>query len=136
MSAKCNLTSKPEVLLPGIDGVVIRHFGNGITGGRTLDVSDFTEKTVRAGHIIVRYEDEDGTYTYKPLGVTDEGAYKALEDGEEYVGVVVASKPRKEAMVSIMDDGRVNDEAMPYPITDEMRKALREALPNLIFEHD
>ena len=39
-------------------------------------------------------------------------------------------------MVALMDNGRVNDKAMPYPLTTEMRTAIKTALPNLIFEHD
>lgn len=118
----------------GDDAVVIRQYNGGITGGRALDYTDFTDDVIKAGHIVVRKKNEDGVYEYKPLKVTS-GSYAALGDGEEYAGVVVRSRMKGEA-VAIMDDGRVNDEAMPYPIDDTRRAALKTALPNLIFEHD
>ncbi|MCD8282212.1 MAG: hypothetical protein LUC22_03045 [Prevotella sp.] len=136
MGATCNLVGEGTKIFAGKDSVVIRQYIGGITGGRTLDVSGFSGDAVRAGHLIVRSLDADGVnYTYKPLGVTD-GAYVALADGEEYVGVVVCTKPVSEPLVAIMDDGRVNDSAMPYPLTDAMKTALKSALPKLIFEHD
>lgn len=136
MGAKANLTTESQEVLTGNDSVVIRQYNGGVTGGRTLDMTGFGDSVIKAGHIVVRKLDEDDkNYNYKPLGVA-EGAYASLGSGEEYAGVVVASKPASEPLVGIMDDGRVNDNAMPYPITSQMRTALRTALPNLIFEHD
>ena len=136
MGAKVNLANDPEVILSGNDSVVIRQYNGGVTGGRSLDMTDFPDSVVKAGHVAIKVKDEDGVnYTYKPMPVAD-GAYAALPANHEYAGVVVASKPASEPLVGIMDDGRVNDEAMPYPLTSEMRTALKTALPNLIFEHD
>ena len=136
MGAKVNLANDPEVILTGNDSVVIRQFNGGVTGGRSLDMTGFTEPVVKAGHVVIKVLDEDGVnYTYKPMPVAN-GAYDSLPASHEYAGVVVASKPTTEPMVGIMDDGRVNDEAMPYPLSPEMRSALKSALPNLIFEHD
>lgn len=136
MGAKVNLANDPEVILTGNDSVVIRQFNGGVTGGRSLDMTGFTEPVVKAGHVVIKVLDEDGVnYTYKPMPVVN-GAYDSLPASHEYAGVVVASKPTTEPMVGIMDDGRVNDEAMPYPLSLEMRSALKSALPNLIFEHD
>ena len=135
MSVYADMVSKKKKVLFGDDTIVIRHINSSITGGRTLDVSGFTDSVIKAGHIVVRKKDSDGAYIYSPLGVKN-GAYVALPDGAEYVGVVINSMPSDEPVVGIMDDGRVNDVAMPYPITDDMRKALKTALPNLIFEHD
>lgn len=136
MGAKVNLANDPEVILTGNDSVVIRQFNGGVTGGRSLDMTGFTEPVVKAGHVVIKVLDEDGVnYTYKPMPVAN-GAYDSLPASHEYAGVVVASKPTTEPMVGIMDDGRVNDEAMPYPLSSEMRSALKSALPNLIFEHD
>ncbi len=120
----------------GNDSVVIRQYNGGVTGGRALDYSNFSEEVIKAGHILVKRKVDD-IYEYAPLGV-DNGAYKAITTyaaDAEYAGVVVRSRLKGEA-VAIMDDGRVNDIAMPYPITDEMRAELKKALPNLIFEHD
>ncbi len=136
MGAKVNLANDPEVILTGNDSVVIRQFNGGVTGGRSLDMTGFTEPVVKAGHVVIKVLDEDGVnHTYKPMPVVN-GAYDSLPASHEYAGVVVASKPTTEPMVGIMDDGRVNDEAMPYPLSPEMRSALKSALPNLIFEHD
>lgn len=105
-------------------------------GGRTLDMADFKEDVIKAGHLVIRTLDEDSKdYIYKPMPVQD-GAYKDLPAKHEYAGVVVCSKPASEPLVGIMDDGRVNDKAMPYPFKDAMRTAVKTALPNLIFEHD
>ena len=116
-----------------LDTVTIRQYIGGITGGRALDYSNFNDDVIKAGHIVVK-QTIDGEVVYSPLGVED-GAYKALSDGQSYAGVVVASKNNGEA-VAIMDNGRVNDEAVPYPITDAMKEAIKTALPMLIFEHD
>lgn len=128
------VNSKKKVIF-GDDTIVIRHINSSITGGRTLDVSSFDGSVIKAGHIVIRKKDSDGEYIYSPLSVKD-GKYEALPDGAEYVGVVISSMPKEEPVVGILDDGRVNDIAMPYPLTDEMRAALKTALPNLIFEHD
>lgn len=116
-----------------LDTVTIRQYIGGLTGGRALDYTGFTDDVIKAGHVIVKKTVEDEV-VYSPLGVKD-GAYKALADGESYAGVVVATKNNGEA-VAIMDNGRVNDEAVPYPITDAMKTAIKAVLPQLIFEHD
>lgn len=136
MGAKANLVDESKTVIAGLDSVVIRQYNGGITGGRTLDMTGFDDTAVKAGHLVIRVLDEDGNYTYKPMPVTSGGAYDSLPANHEYVGVVVCSKPADYPMVGIMDDGRVNDEAMPYPLTSAMRTALKAALPNLIFEHD
>lgn len=137
MGAKVNLANDPEVILSGNDSVVIRQFNGGVTGGRSLDMTDFHDSVVKAGHLVVKVKDEDGVnYTYKPMPVSGT-SYDSLPASHEYAGVVVASKPATEPMVGIMDDGRVNDEAMPYAFADEsQRAAVKAALPKLIFEHD
>ena len=77
-------------------------------------------------------------YTYKPMPVVEaEGKYDSLPANHEYCGVVVCSKPADYPMVGVMDDGRVNDVAMPYQFANsDQRAAVKAALPNLIFEHD
>ncbi len=117
----------------GLDTVVIRQYIGGITGGRALDYSNFSDEVIKAGHVIVK-QIVDEEVVFSPLAVED-GAYKALTAEQSYVGVVVATKNNGEA-VAIMDNGRVNDEAVPYPITDEMKTAMKTALPQLVFEHD
>lgn len=118
----------------GMDAVVIRQYNGGITGGRALDYTGFEDDVIKAGHLIVRKK-VDGIYEYKPLAVSA-GKYTDKQSDEEFAGVVVRSRLKGEG-VAIMDDGRVNDEAMPYQFKDEtQRTAVKTALPNLIFEHD
>nr|DAN07924.1 MAG TPA: hypothetical protein [Caudoviricetes sp.] len=135
MGAKANLVNGTTKVVSGVDSVVIRQYIGGITGGATLDMTEFKGDVIGAGHLVIRTADESGNYTYKPMPA-DEKAYKALPASHEYVGVVVCSKMASEPIVAIMDNGRVNDKAMPFPLTEEMRKAVKTALPNLIFEHD
>lgn len=129
-----NYEPERKIFDSGIDAVVIRQYNGGITGGRALDYSEFSEDVIKAGHFIER-KVVDGVYEYKPMKVL-EGKYQDLDTGYEFAGVVVRSRLKGDA-VAIMDDGRVNDEAMPYQFKDDaQRTAVKTALPNLIFEHD
>lgn len=110
----------------GPDPVVIRQGVGYIKGGKVLDVSDWTDEFVLCGHIIVT----DGT-TYKPLGVTDD-AYDSLEDGYEYAGVLVTTVSVKEPFASILYSGEVNDNAVPFTITD----GIKTGLPLISWQHD
>lgn len=121
----------------GMDAVVIRQYNGGITGGRALDYTGFNDEVIKAGHFIVK-KAVDGVDEYKPLGYdSSTGKYNDIpSDGTVIAGVVVRSRLKGES-VAIMDDGRVNDVAMPYQFKDEaQRSAIKTALPNLIFEHD
>lgn len=115
----------------GKDPVVIRKYIAGVKGGKVLDVSNFTEEYIRAGHVIIRDTVND---IYKPMPVKS-GAYDTLPASHEYVGVAVATKSAKEPFVSIMHTGVVNDVASPYPL-DTIKSALKAAVPTLVFEHD
>lgn len=129
-----NYEPERKIVDSGMDAVVIRQYNGGITGGRALDYSDFADDVIKAGHIIIRKK-VDGIYEYKPLK-TQDGKYQDLDHDYEYAGVVVRSRLKGEG-VAIMDDGRVNDVAMPYQFKDDsQRVAVKTALPNLIFEHD
>lgn len=121
----------------GNDPIVIRKFIAGQAGGVVLDVSDYTEEYIRAGHIVIRKPaaNDSERDVYKPLGVAD-GAYAALPAGYEYDSVVVASKLTTEPFVATMYNGEVNDLASPYPITEEIKAALKTAVPTLSFKHD
>ncbi|MBQ8969170.1 MAG: hypothetical protein IJ064_05515 [Bacteroidaceae bacterium] len=136
MGKLANLVNDPETILAANDSVVIRQYNGGITGGRTNDLDGF-DGPVKGGHLVVRTKDEDGVnYTYKPMPV-DGDKYADLPANHEYVGVTVATKSTDYPLFGIMDDGRVNDVAMPYQFKDEaQRAAVKAALPNLIFEHD
>lgn len=132
MGAKANLANAAEIHSFGLDSVVISHYVGGIDGGRTLDVSNFAEDTIKAGHIVIRSTSDETLY--KPLPVAD-GEYAALPEGFEYVGVVVSSVKASMPLVGIMNSGTVNDAASPYPIGTALKAALKEAVPTLIFIH-
>lgn len=121
----------------GLDPIVIRKYVAGQQGGVVLDVSGFSEEFIRAGHIVIMKPATNDTErdVYKPLGVED-GAYSALPEGYQYDSVVVASKATAEPIVATMYSGEVNDVASPYPITVEMKEALKVAIPTLVFKHD
>lgn len=114
------------------DPIVIRKYIAGQKGGVVLDIDGFDEEYIRAGHIIV-YDTENGCY--KPLGVED-GKYVALPENCVYDSVVVATKHRTEPFVATMYNGEVNDVASPFPITEQLKQALKTAIPTLTFKHD
>lgn len=115
----------------GTDPIVIRNFVAGIKGGKVLDVTDYTEEFIRAGHVIIR---DTTNENYKPMPVSD-GAYAELPANCEYVGVAVSTVSVKEPFAAIMYSGEVNDVASPYPVT-AIAAALKEAVPTLVFKHD
>lgn len=132
MGAKANLVNEHVAFGAGMDSVVIRHYVAGIIGGRTLDMTDFKEDVVKAGHVVIQSTTDETVF--KPMPVAD-GAYVALPEGFKYAGVVVCSKPASEALVGIMYSGEVNDVASPYPV-DDIKEAIKAELPTLVFMHD
>ena len=132
MGAFVNMTSEGKQLDSANDHIVIRQRGNGIIGGRTLDMTGFKEPCIRAGHIVIQ-STEDETI-FKPMPVSD-GNYTSLPERYRYAGVVVATKTADNAQVAIMYNGEVNDKASPYPV-DSIKVALKAELPGLVFMHD
>ena len=134
MGATANLSKAGEVVGFGLDSVVIVNYVGGIPGGRTLDVTDFAPDTIKAGHIVI-HSTVDET-VYKPMPITSGGdAYAALPADFEYAGVVVNSVSKEAPFVGIMNHGTFNDVAAPYPLTAEIKAALKEAVPTLIPYH-
>ena len=117
----------------GNDPIIIRKHVDGIKGGVLLDVTDFTEEYVRCGHVIIR-KTVDGKDVYMPMPVSD-GAYAALPDGAEYVGICEASKSTSEPFVAVLTIGEVNDKALPFEI-DSIKAAFKTAVPTIVFNHD
>lgn len=115
----------------GADPIVIRNYVAGFQGGKVLDVTGYSEKYIRAGHLIIRDKKED---VYKPMPVSGE-VYASLPSGHEYVGVCVASVLTSEPHVAIMYSGEVNDKASPYPV-DSLLSAIKSDVPTLVFQHD
>lgn len=124
-----SLNGKREQVVFGNDSIVIQKFISGIKGGRTLDTTDFTEKVVNAGHVIIT---KDGVY--KPMPIKDD-AYDALPAGYAYVGVLYRSVLAEKPGASIMTWGEVNIEAVPYPM-DSILTDFKSACPHIDFIKD
>ena len=78
--ATVNLNRDSFLVDDGNDGKVIVADLADIPGGRALDMTDFTDEVVKAGHIIKHNTETD---EYAPLGVDAEN-YKSLSENEEY----------------------------------------------------
>jgi hypothetical protein len=128
--AVTNLNSNADItgFDAGLDSVTIVNYIEGIPGGRSLDVTGFTPKAIRAGHVVIR---DTATGDYKPMPVNGD-AYDALPADHTIEGVVVASVTTDEAMAGIMVRGSVNEVASPYPVTE----AIKAALPLIRFTQD
>lgn len=124
--AQVELTNKRCTIDYGNDSVVCPLFISGIRGGRSLNVEDFAENAIKAGHVIIA---KDGDY--KPMPVTS-GKYGTLPDGYSYVGVLYKTIPTDLAMASIMTNGEVNSVAAPYEM-DDILEAFKAACPNITF---
>ena len=131
--ASVNLAKEVEQFSAGLDSILIRRKGGRIIGGVVLDLSDWSENTVKGGHIIISKE-TDGITAYKPLPVSGD-KYASLPTGFEYSGVLVRTVLKEDPRAAVQYDGEINDKAMPYPI-DTIKAALKTALPSLYFKHD
>lgn len=134
MGATANLASELQVITSGLDSVVIRRYGAGIIGGRTLDVSDYPYDVIKAGHVIIASDDET---LFKPMPLKASGydQYDTLPGSHHYAGVLVRSVTKDAPLAAIMYDGEVNDKASPYSV-DSIKAAMKTALPGLVFMHD
>ena len=81
-----DIANNPKEVLSGNDNIVIVDNFQSIRGGRTLDVSAFTEDVIPAGTIVIQ---DDATKAYKPAPIA-EGAYEALPEAHTIVGIVIA----------------------------------------------
>ena len=136
MGAQANLNNEGMHIDSANDSIVIRKYGAGIAGGRTLDMTGFPAdlKVIKAGHVVIRSTVDETLY--KPMPVAEGGAaYDSLPANHEYVGVVVATKPVDYPLVGIMYAGEGNDVASPYPVSS-IKSDLKTALPGLVFMHD
>lgn len=124
-----NLNNEEIKVGTGLDSVVITNFIEGIPGGRSLNVSGFTPEVIKAGHVVIKDNNDD----YKPMPITSDGtAYATLPANHTIVGVVSSSRLTSKAMCPIMVRGTVNTEASPYPVTP----AIKTALPLIRFTKD
>lgn len=131
---KQDLSAKKEQVVFGDDSVVIQKYISGIKGGRTLDVTGYTDTVLKAGHVIIT----DGKGVYKPMPITGTGediAYGTLPAGHSYAGVLYRSILTASPAASIMTWGEVNAEAIPYSM-DSISEAFKTACPHIDFIKD
>lgn len=123
---KHDINLKKEQVVFGLDSVAIVKYIAGIPGGRTLNTEDFPDDVIKSGHVIV--VDKDGVYS--PLGYTaaepakgetpaKPAAYKALETGAKYAGILYRSILKEDAQAAIMIAGVVNSELLPFPLPSD-----------------
>ena len=124
-----DLTPNKQQIVFGDDSIVIQKYISGIKGGRTLDVTGFAGKVIKAGHVIIV---KNGVYA--PMPVNGE-AYAALPDGAAYAGVLYRSISAAKPAASIMTWGEVNVEAGPYPMATILA-AFKTACPHIDFIKD
>lgn len=113
----------------GDDSIVIQKYISGIKGGRTLDVTGFTENVIKAGHVIIV---KDGVYSPMPVA---EGNYVALPEGAAYAGVLYRSVLAAKPAASIMTWGEVNAVAVPYAM-ETILADFKAACPHIDFIKD
>lgn len=135
---KNDISPKKETVVFGNDSAVIRKCISCIPGGRTLDCSDFADDNILAGHVIIKKS--DGSYAPMPVTAATSEPPKAASYGElpgsaSYIGILYRSISKSNPAASIMYDGVVNSELMPYPMT-EILTAFKAACPHIIFEQD
>jgi hypothetical protein len=126
--AVANLNDAATGIKTGNESIVIVDDLGDISGGRTLDVTGFSPEVIEAGHVIIR--DTVGG-EYKPMPVSG-SVYAALPASHEYVGILKANILTAKPFAAILNRGKVNDAAAPYPIG----AAVKTALPLIIFQAD
>lgn len=129
--AETNLSNGGVHVDTGNDSIVIVENFESIRGGRSLNVTGFTEDVIHAGHVIIR---DTISGDYKPMPV-DDGAYDSLPANHEYVGVLVATVLKSKPMAGIMVRGTVNPTASPYPVT-AIASAFKAAVPLILWRAD
>ena len=130
MSVIGSLNNEKQGFDTGNDSIVIIQVLQAVVGGRTLDTTGFTPETVQAGHVVIV---ETATGNHKPMPINGGAtAYAALPAGHTVKGVVISSVDKKKPFVGIMEAGKVNEVASPFPLTT----AIKEALPLIIFTKD
>lgn len=139
---KNDISPKKEQVIFGNDSVVIRKCISTIPGGRTLDCSGFIDDVVLAGHVIIKKA--DGSYAPMPVLAASDAVgetpaqprrYGTLPTGASYVGVNYRSTSKDNPAASIMYDGVVNPNVVPYDMTSILT-AFKAACPHIIFEQD
>lgn len=119
--AQVDLTESAYEYSGSKDEVVIVKDLADLPGGASLDTTGYTERFIRAGHVV--YRDPSGNL--KPLPVKG-GAYDAAvaTDTARYIGVVKQTVRATRPIVGILTQGQVNGGASPYKPTESIIKGL------------
>lgn len=110
-----NLRKKKKEIDTTNDSVVIVNSVEGLPGGRTLDVTGFSDTEIPAGHVIVC--EEKGAY--KPLPVDG-----VVPSGHSCVGILISSLKVDKPFAAIMLRGTVNEAYAKYPFSEEVKSKL------------
>lgn len=113
--ATANLSTSQSVDTTNDSVVIVKHL-EGIPGGRTLDVTGFSDDEISAGHVIIK---ETSTGEYKPLPTTG-----TIPASHTYAGILVASIKKENAQAAIMVRGTVNEAYAKYAIPSGAKTAL------------
>lgn len=118
--AYSDLIKKRVTVSTGKDSIIFQECLTDIPGGRTLDVTNWEEDTIEAGHVIIKTS--GGEYT--PLGLT-EGAYGSIPTGAEVIGLLKTTIEKNDAQAAIVTSGSVNEPALPYELTSNLKTKLK-----------
>ncbi|HEY1024050.1 MAG TPA: hypothetical protein VGE26_02710 [Sphingobacteriaceae bacterium] len=129
MAVQVNLVDETVNVDSSLDSVVIINNIFSIPGGKSLDVTGYTQSVLKAGHVIIK---ETATGNYKPMPLAaGNAAYDALPAGHTYAGILNASILTKRPFAGVMIEGYVNENASPFPVAT-IKAAFLTAMNNSI----
>lgn len=119
----------------GIDAVTITNYIEGVPGGRSLDVTGFSQSVIKAGHVVIK---EAATGNYKPMPISGDGSVAklgTLTAGTQYVkdtytevALTGGTGSGAKATIVVGDDGKVSSvtittDGKGYTVGDELTTA-------------
>ena len=119
-----------EAVLNSDGAVIVKHIA-GLPGGRTLDLSTYKNEkdgtdVIKAGHLIIK---KKTTQMVSPLDIDAQGAYVAVPEDAELIGVLEYGVTKKEPIGAILTAGQVNGKRLPYSLPE----GGKEKLPRIEF---
>lgn len=129
---RVELAHESKKVIFGNDSKVIEKYISGNPkGGASLDVTNFTEPYIYAGHVII----SDGV-NYLPMPIKkDKSGYASLPVGAKYAGILYRTIETAKPFASILTNGEVNSELVPFKM-DEIAEAFKAACPLIVFVKD